>query len=160
MSKMCAAVVFTLCNTFYPTCFLVCLLFHGNNAMLFYLKTKRYPVNLKRVSTRNKSVCTPISWPWPPLLFNTQALYSCADSPCKTAPDTFNINFNVDSFPSSHISDHKGDRLSFLQLFFVTHNTQSNCQCVSSQFIASKMQETHSAIDSLNYLFPVNILTP
>ena len=33
-----------------------------------------------------------------------------------------------------------------VQVYFpqVTKNSQTNCQCVSSQFIASKTQETHS----------------
>ena len=33
-----------------------------------------------------------------------------------------------------------------VQVYFpqVTKNAQTNCQCVSSQFIASKMQEPHS----------------
>ena len=44
------------------------------------------------------------------------------------------------------ISAHKADRVSFSLLFLCASqkNAQTNCQCNSSQFIASKMQETRS----------------
>ena len=44
------------------------------------------------------------------------------------------------------ITAHKEDGVLFLPPFFVcvTKNAQTNCQCVSSHFIASKTQETHS----------------
>ena len=46
---------------------------------------------------------------------------------------------------SPQILDHKDDRVSFSLLFVCfKQNTLTNCQCVGSQFNASKMQETHS----------------
>ena len=36
----------------------------------------------------------------------------------------------------------------------VTKNAQTNCQCVSSQFIASKTQETHSRGNTVVFLSP------
>ena len=40
-----------------------------------------------------------------------------------------------------------------VQVYFpqVTKNSQTNCQCVSSQFIASKTQETHSRGNTVNH---------
>ena len=60
------------------------------------------------------------------------------------------------------ISAHKNDGVLFslLLLCLSTKNAQTNCQCFSSQFIASKMLETHSRGNTAEIgrcLFPCNL---
>ena len=48
----------------------------------------------------------------------------------------------------------KSPQISHCCFVCVTKNAQANCQCVSSQFITSKMQETHSRGNTAVHYFP------
>ena len=59
---------------------------------------------------------------------------------------------------SPQISAHKDDSLVLAAVFVcVTKNAQTNCQCVSNQFIGSKTQEKHSRGNTANLCLTVYI---